>query len=70
MSLEHFPELVRLPKRKRMKLADELWLSCVEDCNKTPKWHQQTLEQRWGEYRSGKVKRISLEELERRLGGR
>jgi len=70
MSLEHFPELARLPKRKRMQLADELWVSCMDDRNKTPKWHQETLEQRWNAYRDGKVKRISLEELERRLGGR
>lgn len=50
-----------------MELADELWLSCMKDRSKTPKWHQETLEQRWSEYRSGKVKRITLNELERRL---
>jgi putative addiction module component (TIGR02574 family) len=70
MSLEHFPELLRLPKRKRMQLADELWLSCMDDRSKMPKWHQTTLDQRWSAYRDGKVKRISLKELERRLGGR
>jgi hypothetical protein len=37
MSLDHFPELARLTKRKRMQLADELWLSCVDDRSKTPK---------------------------------
>ena len=52
-----------------MQLADELWVSCMDDRNKTPKWQQETLEQRWSEYRSDKVKRISLRELERRLGG-
>jgi putative addiction module component (TIGR02574 family) len=70
MSLEHFPELARLPKRKRMQLADELWLSCMDDRSKTPKWHQETLEQRWSAYRCGKVKRISLKELECRLAKR
>ena len=53
-----------------MQLADELWLACMDDRNKTPKWHQGTLEQRWTDYRGGKVERISLKELERRLGGR
>jgi len=53
-----------------MQLADELWLSCMDDRSKTPKWHQETLEQRWSEYRDGKVKRITLKELERRLSKR
>ncbi len=53
-----------------MKLADELWQSSVDDSAKVPVWHQETLDQRWNEYRSGKVKRISLKELERRLAKR
>ena len=70
MSLDHFPELARLPKRERMQLADELWLSCMDDRNKTPKWHQETLEQRWSGYSIGNVKRISLKELECRVAKR
>jgi Putative addiction module component len=53
-----------------MQLADELWLSCMDDRSKTPKWHQTTLDQRWSDYRGGKVKRISREELEGRLDKR
>jgi hypothetical protein len=67
MNLSEFPDLARLPKRKRMQLADELWLSCVDDRSKTAKWHRDTLEERWSDYRSGTAKRISLKELERRL---
>ena len=52
-----------------MQLADELWLSCMDDSSKLPNWHEETLEQRWSAYRCGKVKRISLKELERRIGG-
>lgn len=32
-----------------------------------PEWHQQVLDNRLDDYRNGKVKSISLEELERRL---
>ena len=67
MSLSEFPDLARLPKRKRMQLADELWLSCVDDRSKTAKRHQDTLEERWSAYRGGMVKRVSLKELEGRL---
>lgn len=68
MSLADFPDLARLPKNKRMQLADELWLSGVDDKAKVPSWHREILDQRWAAYKSGKVKSISLEELERRLG--
>jgi putative addiction module component (TIGR02574 family) len=70
MSLADFPHLVRLPKSQRMKLADELWLSCMDDSNKTPNGQREILDQRWSEYRSGKVKRVSLKELGRRLNKR
>lgn len=70
MSLTDFPDLARLPKAQRMKLADELWQSSVDDGTKVPAWHKETLDQRWNDYRSGKVKRISLKELERRLAKR
>lgn len=70
MSLDHFPELAQLQKRKRMRMADELWLSCVDDRSKLPKGQQKTLEQRWNTYRDGNLKRITLKELERRLAKR
>lgn len=68
MSLADFPDLARLSKSKRMQLADELWLSGVDDKTKVPVWHREILDQRWTMYKSGNVKSISLEELERRLG--
>ena len=67
MSLTDFPELARLPKAKRMKLADELWLSSIGDANAVPRWHQETLDQRWTDYQAGKTKRLTLKELEQRL---
>ena len=67
MSLTDFPELARLSKAKRMKLADELWMSSVGDSSQVPRWHQETLDQRWSDYRNGKTKRLTLRQLEQRL---
>lgn len=67
MNLTDFPELARLPKAKRMQLADELWLSSIGDSNAVPRWHQETLDQRWSDYQAGKTKRLTLKELEQRL---
>ncbi len=67
MSLTDFPELARLSKAKRMKLADELWMSSVGDSSQVPRWHQETLDQRWSDYQNGKSKRLTLKQLEQRL---
>ncbi len=67
MSLTDFPELARLSKSKRMKLADELWMSSVGDSSQVPRWHQETLDQRWSDYQNGKTKRLTLKQLEQRL---
>ena len=67
MTLANFPELTKLPKRQRMKLAEELWFSGVDDSLPVNPVHKQILDQRWTAYKSGKVKRITLPELERRL---
>lgn len=67
MTLAHFPELTKLPKRQRMKLAEELWFSGVDDSLPVNPAHKKILDERWTAYKSGKVKRITLIELERRL---
>jgi putative addiction module component (TIGR02574 family) len=67
MTLARFPELKKLPKRQRLKLAEELWFSGVDDSMPVDPLDKQLLEERWNAYRAGKAKRISLNELERRL---
>ncbi len=67
MTLAHFPELTKLPKRQRMKLAEELWFSGVDDSLPVSLTHKKILDERWAAYKGGKVKRITLSELERRL---
>ena len=67
MTLANFPELKKLPKRQRLKLAEELWFSGVDDSMPVGPLEKQFLDERWASYRAGKAKRISLSELERRL---
>ena len=70
MDLAHFPELRKLPKRQKLKLADELWGAGVDDRRPVSAEDRALLDSRWKAYRSGKVERISLEELERRVARR
>ena len=69
-SLAAFPELARLSKARRLQLADELWMSGISDDASVPQWQQETLDQRWKDYQSGKTKRLTLKQLEQRLAKR
>ena len=67
MTLAAFPELKKLPKRQRLELAEELWLSGIDDSSPVSPAQKKLLDARWAAYRSGNVKRITLAELERRV---
>ncbi len=67
MTLADFPALKKLPKKQRSQLADELWLSSIDDTSPVNPEHRRLLDDRWRAYQSGKTKRITLTELERRL---
>lgn len=67
MKLADFPALARLPKRQRLKLAEELWFSSADDDLPVSAEHKTVLDERWEAYKQGRVKRLSLDELERRL---
>lgn len=67
MTLANFPELTKLPKRQRLKIAEELWFSGVDDTLAVSASHRTTLDERWSAYQAGRAKRVSLAELERRL---
>jgi putative addiction module component (TIGR02574 family) len=62
------PELLRLPKKRRMEIAERLWAS-VENESDAPvsAEHRAILDQRLAAYRSGKSKPISMAELMRRV---
>ena len=67
MTLANFPELTKLPKRQRMKLAEELWFSGVDDKLPVNPIHRKILDERWAAYQAGTMKRITHSALERRL---
>jgi putative addiction module component (TIGR02574 family) len=67
MTLANFPELTKLPKRQRMKLAEELWFSSIDDRLPAHPKHKKILDQRWSAYKSGKTARLSANELQQRL---
>lgn len=67
MTLAAFPELRKLSNSQRLKLADELWQSGISDSARVPAKQQKKLSERWTAYKSGKIKRISMGELSKRL---
>ena len=67
MALARFPELRKLPKRQKLKLAEELWCAAVDDTVPVSAADRALLDSRWKAYRAGDAERISLEELERRV---
>ena len=67
MALARFPELRKLPTRQKLKLAEELWREAVDDSVAVSADDRALLDSRWKAYRAGKVERISLQELERRV---
>lgn len=67
MKLADFPVLTKLSKRQRLALAEELWFSSADDSLPVSPQQQAILQERWRAYRNGRTRRISLQELERRL---
>jgi hypothetical protein len=67
MTLADFPALKKLPKRQRLKLAEELWFSGVDDSLAVSVRHRKILDERWSAYQAGRAKHVPLSELERRL---
>jgi putative addiction module component (TIGR02574 family) len=67
MKLADFPALTKLPKRQRLRLAEELWFSGVDDSLPVSASHRQLLDERWDAHRTGRARRLTLAELQRRL---
>jgi putative addiction module component (TIGR02574 family) len=68
MPSETVSSLLRLPKRKRLEIAERLWLSVAdEEKMPVPASHKKVLDERLTGYRAGKSKPIPHDELMRRL---
>ena len=70
MTLAQFPQLQKLTKSQKLKLAEELWLSALDDSKPMSAQHRRMVDSRWSAYRAGEVKRISITELEARVARR
>jgi putative addiction module component (TIGR02574 family) len=69
MATESVTSLLRLPKRKRLEIAESLWLSVADEVKMpVPRKHRDVLDQRLAAYRGGKSKPVPHDELMRRLG--
>lgn len=61
-------DLLLLPKRSRLALAERLWLSVADESKmEVPADHKRILNKRLADFKSGKSKPISHEELMRRV---
>ena len=67
MTLAQFPEIKKMTSRQKIRLANEIWLDAMSDEMPVPAAHKKTLDSRWADYKAGKVKTISLEEMKRWL---
>ncbi len=61
-------KLMRLPARERLALAERLWLSVADEQRMpVPDDHKRILRRRMADYRAGRTKAISHDELMQRL---
>ena len=68
MPSQSVSSLLRLPKRKRLEIAESLWLSVADEQKMAvPENHKRVLDVRMADYRSGKSKPVTHAELMRRL---
>ena len=60
--------LLRLPKKRKMEIAERLWLSVADDRTaRVPAVHKELVASRLADYRAGKSTPVSHAELMRKL---
>lgn len=69
MSPEALSDLMRLPARQRLAIAERLWISVAdEEKMPVPEGHKRILRKRLADYRAGRSKVIPHRDMMRRLG--
>jgi putative addiction module component (TIGR02574 family) len=69
MSEEAISNLMRLPIRRRLAIAERLWLSAADEQKMpVPEDRKRILRKRLADYRAGRSKVISHRDMMRRLG--
>ena len=67
MTLAHFPELKRLSRPARLRIAEELWDSAVSDDLPVPASHKTLIRARREAYANGTAKTVTMSELKRSI---
>ena len=68
MSAQTISKLMRLPVRERLAIAERLWLSVAdEEKMPVPDEHKRILRKRLADYRAGRSKTVSHQDMMRRL---
>lgn len=63
MTLANFPELKRLTPTQRMKIAEELWDSAVNNALPVPASHRKLVRSRRAAYERGEVATLTMSQL-------
>lgn len=67
MTLANFPELQRLPRRTRLKIAEELWDSAAGDDLPVPATHKKLIRDRRAAYERGELGTLTMGELKKSI---
>jgi putative addiction module component (TIGR02574 family) len=67
MTLANFPELQRLSRPARLKIAAELWDSAASDTLPVPASHKTLLRGRRAAYAKGEMSTVTMAELKRSI---
>lgn len=67
MTLAHFPELKRLSRPARLRIAEELWDSAASDDLPVPATHKSLIRARRESYALGATKTLTMAELKRSI---
>jgi putative addiction module component (TIGR02574 family) len=67
MTLAHFPELKRLSRPARLRIAEELWDSAASDALPVPASHKSLIRGRRAAYADGTAKTVTMSELKRSI---
>ncbi|MCX6934442.1 MAG: addiction module protein [Verrucomicrobia bacterium] len=67
MTLANFPDLQRLSRPARLKIAAELWDSAVSDSLPVPASHRTLLRARRAAYDRGETPTLTMAELKRSI---
>jgi putative addiction module component (TIGR02574 family) len=65
MTLANFPELRRLPRRMRLRIAEELWDSAANDDLPVPPSHKKLIRERRAAYERGELTTLTMAELKK-----